>query len=55
MQPNEELARRVADKLAEARLVAPRDAEALAGRLAKGELKARDWEELILAEDARDA
>ena len=55
MRPDEELARRVAEKLAEAGVVPPRDVEALAARLAQGEMKARDWEALVLAERDGDA
>ena len=47
--PNEELARRIAERLATAAMIASTDAGALAARLAAGTLRQADWEQMIEA------
>ena len=47
--PNEELARRVAARLAAAGVVRGDEADALAERLARGAVTQRDWEAIVEA------
>jgi len=47
--PNEELARRVAARLAAAGVVRADEADALAERLARGAVTQRDWEAIVEA------
>jgi hypothetical protein len=50
--PNEELARRVAARLAAAGVVRADEADALAERLARGAVTQRDWEAIVEAAGA---
>ena len=45
--PNEELARRVAARLAAAGVVRAEEADALAERIARGAVTQRDWEAIV--------